>query len=225
MRVRAVLGALSLGMPFVPSLAGQPQAVATQQRLAPVAVPQGDGAPVLTDGAFTPGEWDDALVIPVAGKDVALHVKEYRGVVFVGVRGTRGIGPSELSLAGPGGPIRKLHVSYALYEVELPPEGPEPKPRMGLTSGWYANELRRARVRDPALEGPGGGVAPAALGLGFRRRQAGHGHLPARRRGACERRLAGAEAEVARLGRRAARPRRPSRSRRTRIRRGPRLGR
>jgi hypothetical protein len=143
MRVRAVLGALSLGMPFVPSLAGQPQAVATQQRLAPVAVPQGDGAPVLTDGAFTPGEWDDALVIPVAGKDVALHVKEYRGVVFVGVRGTRGIGPSELSLAGPGGPIRKLHVSYALYEVELPPEGPEPKPRMGLTSGWYANELRR----------------------------------------------------------------------------------
>jgi hypothetical protein len=143
MRSSTVLALMSLALPFVPPLAGQPQAPAAPQPPAPVAVPLGNGAPVITDGIFTPGEWDDALVIPAAGRDVTLHVKEYRGVVFVGVRGTRGIGPSELSLAAPGGPIRKLHVSYALYEVELPPEGPEPKPRMGFTSDWYASELRR----------------------------------------------------------------------------------
>lgn len=108
----------------------------------PVDVPRGDGAPVITDGAFSPGEWDDARRIDL-NDDLALYVKEHRGVVFVGVRGRSGIGPSELSLAEPDGPIRKLHVSYALYEVELPSTGPEPRPRMGFTSGWYANEIRR----------------------------------------------------------------------------------
>jgi hypothetical protein len=39
-----------------------------------VAVPEGDGAPVLTDGIFSPGEWDDALrlfetVLPATGPE------------------------------------------------------------------------------------------------------------------------------------------------------------
>lgn len=120
----------------------------------PVEVPRGDGAPVVTDGTFSPGEWDDARRIDVSD-DLTLHVKEHRGVVFVGVRGRNGIGPSELSLAAPEGPIRKLHVSYALYEVELPPAGPEPRPRMGLTSGWYANEIRRDEDALPRLREEG----------------------------------------------------------------------
>jgi hypothetical protein len=53
-------------------------------------VPQGNGAPVITDGLFSQGEWDDALRIPL-GETVALHLKEYRGVVFIGVRGEGGI--------------------------------------------------------------------------------------------------------------------------------------
>jgi hypothetical protein len=108
-------------------------------------VPAGDGAPVITDGIFSPGEWDDARRVALSA-DVTLHVKHHRGVVFVGLRGLPplGVGPSELSLAVPGGTIHKLHVSAALYEVLLPDTAaPEPPPRLGLTTGWYANELRR----------------------------------------------------------------------------------
>lgn len=108
----------------------------------PIIIPEGNGAPVITDGIFSPGEWDDALKIPLSeGGEVTLHLKEYRGVVFIGVRGQ--LGPSELSLAVPNGPIRKLHVSYALYEVVLPATGAEPRPRLGFTTDWYANEFRR----------------------------------------------------------------------------------
>jgi hypothetical protein len=75
------------------------------------------------------------------GGDVTLHLKEYRGVVFIGIRGN--LGPSEISVAVPNGPIQKLHVSYALYEVVLPASGAEPRARLGFTTDWYANELRR----------------------------------------------------------------------------------
>jgi hypothetical protein len=109
-----------------------------------VTVPRGDGAPVITDGIFTPGEWDDALRIEV-NDGVTLYLKEHRGVVFVGVRGhqANGIGPSELSLAGSDGIIRRLHVSAALTEAIVPPDGPVPSLRLGFTSDWYANEQRR----------------------------------------------------------------------------------
>jgi hypothetical protein len=117
---------------------------AGMQGVKPVTVPRGDGAPVVTDGIFTPGEWEDALAVMV-NDGVTLYLKEHRGVVFVGVRGQQvnGIGPSELSLAGSDGVIRSLHVSFALAELVVPPEGPKPKLRLGFTSEWYANELRR----------------------------------------------------------------------------------
>lgn len=126
-----------------------------------IEVPTGTGAPVITDGLFSSGEWDDALRVEVTA-DVTLYLKEYRGVVFVGVRGQGplGVGPSELSLATPHGPIRKLHVSAALYEVLLPADdAPEPRPRMGLTADWYANELRRdddevARLQNEGTKNP-----------------------------------------------------------------------
>lgn len=129
---------------------GQPS-----QPAAAVTVPAGNGAPVITDGIFDPGEWDDALRIAV-DDSVALYLKEFRGVVFIGVRGRSGeLGPSELSLASPDGPIQKLHVSAQLYEVVLPPTGPEPPSRLGFTSGWYANELRRDMTLSAKLEKEG----------------------------------------------------------------------
>jgi hypothetical protein len=131
------------------AFAGQgPQVPAARQerpaRVEWVTVPAGDGAPVMTDGIFTAGEWDDALVV-VVSDGVTLFLKEHRGVVFVGVRGQQanGIGPSELSLAGSDGVIRRLHVSAALAEVVVPPDGPVPALRLGFTTDWYANELRR----------------------------------------------------------------------------------
>ena len=129
---------------------------AGMQGVKPVTVPRGDGAPVITDGIFTAGEWDDALKI-VVNDGVTLYLKEHRGVVFVGVRGQQanGIGPSELSLAGSDGVIRSLHVSFALAEVVVPPDGPKPKLRLGFTSEWYANELRRDEEERARLQKEG----------------------------------------------------------------------
>ncbi len=134
------------------SLAGQVPAVGTPA--APLVVPEGNGAPVITDGVFSAGEWDDALRRPLGG-GVEFFVKEWRGVVFIGVRGEGGLGPSELSLAAPGGPIQKLHRSFQLYEVVVPPAGKEPEPRFGLTTDWYANEMRRDMAESERLQKEG----------------------------------------------------------------------
>ncbi|MFZ2492788.1 MAG: ankyrin repeat domain-containing protein, partial [Thermoanaerobaculia bacterium] len=110
--------------------------------IAPVTVPAGS-APVITDGMFSAGEWDDALRIAMSDT-VSLHLKEHGGVVFIGVRGSAplSVGPCDLSLALPGGEILQLHVSRQLGEIVIPASGDAPPWRFGLTSGWYANELR-----------------------------------------------------------------------------------
>ena len=111
---------------------------------AEIAVPEGNGVPVITDGLFSPGEWDDAHRLALT-PSVQLYVKQYRGVVFIGVRGSGqgGIGPSGLFLAAPGGPIHELHVSAQLGEKVLPATGEAPPFRWGYTTDWYANEQRR----------------------------------------------------------------------------------
>ncbi len=112
--------------------------------LAELAVPQGDGSPVMTDGIFSPGEWDDARRAPLS-EAVELCLKQYRGVVFIGLHalGSASVGPSELCLATPGGPVHKLHVSAQLGEIVVPPTGDAPPFRFGYTPDWYANEFRR----------------------------------------------------------------------------------
>ncbi len=126
------------------SLGGSSLAAQQPPPPAPVVVPEGDGSPVITDGLFSPGEWDDALRLPL-GETVTLHLKQYRRVVFIGVRGQGplGIGPSELFLAAPGGPLHRLHVSAQLSEAVLTASEPDPRHRFGLTTDWYANEQRR----------------------------------------------------------------------------------
>lgn len=107
-----------------------------------VVVPTGNGVPVVTDGIFTPGEWDDALLISL-GETFELRVKEYRGVVFIGLRGPAGIGPADLFVSVPGGPICQLHRSAQLAEAIVPPTGELPPLRkFGLSPDWYANEQR-----------------------------------------------------------------------------------
>ena len=122
---------------------GQPAPAAKQgptARIDPVTVPTGD-APVITDGFFTPGEWDDALKIPVED-GVTMFLKEFQAVVFIGVRGASG--PTDLRLAVPGvSVILSLHASYALGQVRIPFTGAGPALRLGLTTDWYANENRR----------------------------------------------------------------------------------
>ena len=137
---------------------GAPRRAAGPAGATPVTVPEGSCAPVITDGIFSPGEWEDAL--PVAlNNSVTLYLKDCRGVAFIGVRGNSpaGIGPSELYLAVPGGEIHKLHVSAQLYEAVPTAAGPQPKPRFGLTPDWYANELRRDMEEAARLEKEGKG--------------------------------------------------------------------
>jgi hypothetical protein len=119
-------------------------------------VPEGNGVPIITDGIFSPGEWDDALRIPLS-EAVELNLKQYRGVAFIGVRGLNRamIGASELSISVPGGPIHLLHVSAQLGEVVLPPSGDAPPFRFGFTPDWYANEQRRDMPESERLEKEG----------------------------------------------------------------------
>lgn len=109
----------------------------------PIQVPEGSGTPVITDGLFSPGEWDDALHLPL-NAHAELCLKHFRGVVFVGVRGLgrTSLGPSDLFLATPGSPLLQLHVSRQLFESELSPAGEPLRVRFGLTTGWTANEIR-----------------------------------------------------------------------------------
>ena len=144
-------------MPWRPALIVFPDSIsAPVPQTVPVAVPEGNGAPVVTDGMFAVGEWDDARRIAL-NESVELLLKEYRGVVFIGIRGLDKtlIGPVDLFLAAPGGPIRQLHRSAQLGEIELPETGGAPPFRFGFTSGWYANEERRDMKEAERLEKEG----------------------------------------------------------------------
>ena len=68
--------------------ASAPSGAVPRQAGAPaeIRVPEGNGVPVITDGLFSPGEWDDAHRLALT-PSVQLYVKQYRGVVFIGVRG------------------------------------------------------------------------------------------------------------------------------------------
>ena len=121
---------------------------------AEIAVPEGNGVPVITDGLFSPGEWDDTLRLALTAS-VQLYLKQYRGVVFIGLRGSGPPGPSDLFLAVPGGPVHQLHVSAQLGEAVLPAAGDAPPLRFGYTPGWYANEQRRDMREAERLEKEG----------------------------------------------------------------------
>ena len=154
-RHRCVGSVLSLAMVMVVlagsdvASSGQSPQTTTPDRgtIAPpaieVIVPVGAGAPVITDGTFSPGEWDDATRFSL-GAGVQWYLKQYRDVVFIGLRGPArsSLGTTEISLAVPGGPITTLHVSAQLGEIVLPATGDAPPFRGGFTLDWYANEQR-----------------------------------------------------------------------------------
>jgi len=104
-----------------------------------------EGRPILTDGVFSPGEWDDALAIRVR-PDLQLLVKKNAGFVFIGLKYTplcRSI--VDLFISRDGKTITHLHVSAQLGERLLAgPGSADSPPRFvwGATSDWYANEVR-----------------------------------------------------------------------------------
>jgi len=132
-----------------------------------VRVPEGNGKPILTDGIFSPGEWDDALKIPIR-PNIELLVKKSPGFVFIGLRYIPfTLSVVDLFISPDGKLIRHLHVSAQLGERLLndtPGTDDDPEFVWGDTSGWYANEVRwsERKVQDMIKEGKDSGRAQEA---------------------------------------------------------------
>lgn len=130
-------------------------------------VPEGNGKPILTDGIFSPGEWDDALKIPIR-PGIELLLKKGGGFVFIGIRYTPfSLSVVDLFISPDGKAIRHLHVSAQLGERLLndtPGADDDPEFVWGDTTGWYANEIRWSEKKVQALikEGKDRGAAQAA---------------------------------------------------------------
>jgi len=128
---------------------------------------EGNGKPVLTDGIFSPGEWDDALKIEVR-PNVQLYLKQSAGFVFIGVKYTPfPLAVIDLFISPDGKAIRHLHVSAQLGERLLndtPGVEDDPEFTWGDTTGWYANEIRwnEGKVRALTKEGKSQGDAQVA---------------------------------------------------------------
>ena len=112
---------------------------------ASIRVPDGDGTPVLLDGLFSPGEWEDAAKIDIR-ENMSLYMKKYGGHVFIGVK----ISPYwtsvvDMFISPDGKTINHLHTSAQIGE-RLVNEDSEPWDNppfvWGNSVDWYANEIR-----------------------------------------------------------------------------------
>ena len=150
-----------------------------------VRVPEGNGTPILIDGIFSPGEWDDALKISVR-PTIELLLKKSSGYLFLGVRYSPFLlSVVDLFISADGKAVRQLHVSAQLGERLLndtPGTDDDPEFDWGDTAGWYANEIRWSARKMQALmkEGKGQGEAQQAAcyryeGFEFQIRQAKFG--------------------------------------------------
>jgi len=117
-----------------------------------VSVPETDGRPVMIDGLFTLGEWDDAFAID-AGEGVTLYLKQEKGHVFVGISCT-GLGPAvvDLFIQPTDNEIHQLHASAQIGEIVLSGPGEEDPPFVwGYSPEWTANEARWDQTRREKL--------------------------------------------------------------------------
>jgi hypothetical protein len=119
-----------------------------------VRVPEGNGKPILVDGLFSPGEWDDALKIEIR-PNLQLLLKKSGGFVFIGFKYTPFTLPViDLFISPDAKAIRHLHVSAQLGERLLndtPGADDDPEFDWGDTSGWYANEIRWSERKIQAM--------------------------------------------------------------------------
>ncbi len=110
-----------------------------------IRVPEGNGRPVLLDGLFSPGEWEDAKRIEIH-PNVHLYLKRYGGHVFIGIK----ITPYKTSvvdmfISPDGKNIHHLHTSAQIGERLVNKDsGPWDNPSFtwGYSVDWYANEIR-----------------------------------------------------------------------------------
>ncbi|MDF1502230.1 hypothetical protein [Roseisolibacter sp. H3M3-2] len=119
-------------------------------------VPARPPVPVLIDGRFAPGEWDDAARAAVGPLDTLL-VKEHAGHLYLGVVTARAHPVYvDLFVRDGGGALHNLHASMQLGERRLAAgdttwTDARPATRWGNEVDWTANEskLRPDRPRAP----------------------------------------------------------------------------
>jgi len=117
-----------------------------------IEVPETDGPPVMIDGVFAPGEWDDASSITTSD-GTTFYAKQEKGDLFVGIRCAADlVAPAvNLFLQPSGDTIYQLHASAQMGEIALaPPDEVDPPLRSGFSPGWTANVVRwdQARVQE-----------------------------------------------------------------------------
>ena len=132
------------------ALAGQQPGPSAPSVPAPrsIAVPEGNGKPVLLDGIFAPGEWDDALRVPIHER-VELFLKTNSSHLFLGLKFKDGLGViTDLWMTADDKTVFQMHSSGQLGEGVLTLPVPEAKPKtitettIGYTKDWDANEIR-----------------------------------------------------------------------------------
>lgn len=135
-----------------------------QDPLAPVRVPDWNGRAVLTDGVFSPGEWDDALRIQIR-PDLQLLLKKSADFVFIGFKYTPfTLSVVDLFISPDGQAVHHLHVSAQLGERLLAGPsvaGGDTEFVWGDTHDWYANEIRWDAGKVQALTKAGKGAGEA----------------------------------------------------------------
>lgn len=119
-------------------------------------IPKAKGAPVLLDGLFSPGEWDDAWQRDL-GSGVRLYLKQMGGYVYIGVRYSPFKGSvADLFISPDGQAIFHLHASAQIGERRVQATSSSwenPEFVWGDTSDWYANEIRwNQRLMDKLMK-------------------------------------------------------------------------
>lgn len=120
-----------------------------------IRVPEGRPTPVLLDGQLSPGEWSDAVAVPVGGS-IRLLVKQTSGHVYIAVAtGARVPRPVDIFLEDAAGGLHQLHASAQIGERTLPDtlwgDSDRPAWRWGNHVDWMANEAKLDSERPTAL--------------------------------------------------------------------------
>lgn len=108
-------------------------------------IPVANGNPVLLDGIFSEGEWDDAAIIAV-NEQITLRFKQFQGHVFIGIDCPDILAPVvDIFLAVDSTQMLQLHIAAQLGERLLFPQVTDREDARfvwGKISDWYANEFR-----------------------------------------------------------------------------------
>jgi len=109
-----------------------------------IAVPVGNGKPVLLDGLFAPGEWDDALSVAIHDR-IKLLLKVNSGHLFLGLKYEDASGViTDLWLTSDDKTVYQMHSSGQLGEgvLSLPFADKTSEILIGYTKDWDANEIK-----------------------------------------------------------------------------------